>query len=333
MRPFFVTGATGFLGGRLVEILLEQGHSVVAVGRNKKALENLKVLGAETHACDLATELELLKEIIPHGSIVVHCAALSSAWGKESDFYEANVTSTENVAEAALHRGVSRFVHISTPSVYVTTHDQHNISETDPLDHAMINTYAKTKLLAEKKLLVQVYKNQLPVIILRPQGIIGPKDPSILPRIIRVARKGKLPVFGNGKNKIDLTYVDNVVEAILCAARALTEHHGKIYNITNGEPVENYTILRSVLGSLGIPVQEKRIPIGIAIRMGSMLETIYRMLSLKGEPILTRYSVCALGLTRTLDITNAKRDLNYSPKISLQEGIQRYIQWYQTSES
>jgi nucleoside-diphosphate-sugar epimerase len=327
---YFVTGATGFLGGRVVELLLERGEEVIAFGRNSEELKRLKALGAQTVQADL-THRQALIDTMPEQSTVIHCAALSTPWGKESEFFKTNVLGTQLVAGVALEKNVSRFIHISTPSVYVENRSREGILESDPLPENMINDYARTKLQAEK-VIDGMVEHGLPAITIRPQGIFGPRDTAILPRLIRVAEKGFIPVM-NENVRIDLTYVDNVVEAIFCAIHAPQMCIGEKYNITNDEPVDQATTLEFLLHRLGYAVKRKSIRLELALKIARTLEWLYRTFPIQGEPLLTRYSVCTLAFTRTLNIEKAKRELGYRPRFSMKEGLERTILWFGPSRS
>ena len=326
-----ITGATGFLGGRLVEILRARDLPVIALGRNESEGKRLRTLGAQFIQCSITDE-STLRTSIPEGSTVVHSAALSSSWGKYAEFYESNVMGTQTIARIAREKNVKRFIHISTPSIYVSRGSRKDIKETDPLPAVPINDYAKTKLLAEQVIENEI-KAGLPAIILRPQGIFGPKDPSILPRLIRIAKKGFIPVIGNENVQIDLTHVDNVCEAILCAVNANGSHVGKKYNVTNGSPVDQRKTLILLLKRVGFEVKEKKISLFTAENLAKSLESLYQILPISGEPLLTRYSVYTLAFSRTLNIDAIKQDLNYVPKVSMEAGIEGYIAWYKQSVS
>lgn len=328
---FFVTGATGFLGGRTVEILLEAGHRVVAHGRNAKAGARLKSLGAEFARGDLS-DLESLEAGVPEGAIIIHCAALSSPWGTRREFFEANVVGTRNIAQVALDKKTARFIHISTPSIYVEKKSKELIREDDPLPSTMINLYAETKLLAEG-VIDQFVAKGLPAISLRPQGLFGPRDQTILPRLIRVAQKGIFPQIGKEKVQIDLTYVDNVVQAILAAVEAPATCIGKKYNISNGEPVPQRETMVSLLKALGFDVRTKPVSLFVAWNLAGALELIYRAFTLKGEPVLTRYTVCTLAYSRSLSIEKAARELGYKPAVSMAEGLKRTVEAYRQENS
>jgi nucleoside-diphosphate-sugar epimerase len=324
-----VTGATGFLGAHVVENLLKQGHRVRATGRSLPEGQKLSTLGAEFMPADL-TDAEAVEKLMTGVESVVHCAALSSIWGKYEDFFEANVVATDHLVKAALRANVKKFVHISTPSLYISPQDRLKIEESEELPPNKINFYAHTKALAEERV-DQGFKNGLATIILRPQGIFGVGDRAILPRIIRVAKKGFFPVIRNRNVMIDLTAVENVVHAIDCALRAPKSSFGKKYNITNGEPINNAEVIAQVLGDLNISYREKFIGFKKAWLVAGLLENIHRLLRLKAEPLLTRYSVCALGFSRTLSIEAAKKDLGYQPIIGLQPALQRTLTWLKAS--
>jgi nucleoside-diphosphate-sugar epimerase len=326
-----VTGATGFLGTRLVEVLLESGYEVIATGRNPKSGAYLSQIGARFLAGDLS-DAKFVDSLIPEQAAVVHCAALSSPWGTRHQFYEANVVATQNVAQAALRRHCPRFVHISTPSIYIEKRSKLDIREDSAIPHPSINLYAETKLEAES-IIDRLTEQGLPAISIRPQGLFGPRDQTILPRLIRLAERGVLPVIGTEETQIDLTYVDNVVDAIVLALRAPTDLIGKKYNITNGEPQSQTQLFQRILEGLGYSIRLKHVKLGVAWAIATTLEWVYRVFELKGEPVLTRYSVSVLAFSRTLNIEAAHRELGYQPRVSIKEGIERTLQWYKTSRS
>lgn len=325
-----VSGATGFLGKRLVQVLAERGHTVIGLGRNKAVGEELEKIGAFFSAIDLSQTLELEK-IIAGADQVIHCAAMSTPWGKYGDFYAANVEGTQSILKASSQGRIGRFIHVSTPSLYVEKSDKLNIGETDPLPEP-INDYAKTKLMAEKEV-DKYFKQGLEAITIRPQGIFGVGDPHILPRIMRVAARGSFPVLGDGQNWIDMTHVDNVVNAIELCMKAPKVALGKKYNITNDQPVQNYKLLEEIFLRTNTKVKWKKISFEFAYNLAGVLEFVHRYVLTNSEPVLTRYSVCALGKSRTLSLDAAKNDLNYSPVVPFTKAIDQYVEWWNRENS
>lgn len=322
-----VTGATGCLGRNLVRRLCGNGHNVRATGRDLDIGEHLTRMKATFCPAKLENLFEVT-ELCESIDWVIHCAALSSPWGKYEDFYQSNVIGTQNIVEGCLINKVKKLVHISTPSLYFNFRDQYDIHESDQLPDKFANAYATTKHLAEKIIDEASLKNGLPVITLRPRGIFGPYDAAIFPRLIRFAQKGYIPLIDGGKALIDITYVDNVVESIICSLYSSQEHHGKKYNITNGEPLHIKDLLKKTFDALEFPVHFKNMSYRHAYSIAKILEWIAKLPLMRHEPRLTQYGVGVLGKSQTLNIDAAKRDLGYNPIVSIDEGIERYAKWW-----
>ncbi len=323
---YVVTGATGCLGINLTKRLVRDGNEVIALGRNQDLGNKITHIGAQFIKVDLK-EKDRLKKIMSGAHTIFHCAALSSPWGPYKDFYQTNVLGTQNVIEATPES--TRLIHVSSPSIYFNFTEQHNIKENASLPKAPANHYIKTKLLAEAIVDKAHYEKQLNVITIRPRAIFGPYDQAIIPRLLKAERNGALPLIGSGDNVIDITFVDNVVESLLLAAQAPNMFNGKKYNITNNEPKSLIIILKLLFEALNKDLKVKNIPYSIAKRVAHFLEIIHHLPFL-GEPRLTRYSCGVLALGQTLNIDTAKQDLHYKPIISIEEGVRRYAEWYQS---
>lgn len=330
-----VTGATGFLGQKTALRLKEEGFTVTGLGRNSRIGESLEDQGIRFARVDLSARepesLAKLQAAVDGHDYIIHCAALSSPWGKYEEFHSANVVGTENILAAAKAARVRRLVHVSTPSLYVDRDSRVNIRESDPLPRTAINYYSQTKLMAEERV-DQATSEGLATVTIRPQGIIGPGDAAILPRLLKIAKKGVLPVIGDGDCMIDLTYVDNVVEALVCAMKAPDSVIGRKYNITNGEPVNIYATLEGIFQALGFTYRKKNLSFDKAYAIAATIEFVCRNFLSRVEPILTRYNVCLLGRSRTLNIDAAREELGYQPRVSLQDGISRIIEDYRATE-
>lgn len=322
---YIVTGATGCLGLNLTKRLLSEGHEVTSIGRNEQLGKVISQLGAQFIALDLQ-EKTALKELSRNADVIFHCAALSSPWGSYKDFYQSNVIGTQNVIEATSDN--ARLVHVSSPSIYFDFTEKHNIKEDAVLPSKPANHYIKTKLLAEQLVDKAYREKKLQVVTIRPRAIFGPYDRSIIPRLLQAEKNGVFPVIGSGKNTIDITYVENVVESLILAARANANVLGKKYNITNDEPKMLIDILSMIFSALHKPLKVKYIPYPIANMFAYGMEKIYRAFPLKAEPPLTRYSAGVLALGQTLNIDAAKQDLNYKPIMSIEEGLHAFAEWY-----
>jgi nucleoside-diphosphate-sugar epimerase len=324
-----VTGATGFLGGALARRLRTEGYEVRGLGRNVDAGAMLQQQGIDFLAADINDRMTL-QEACRGAHYVFHCAALSSPWGKTSEFYETNVNGTQVALEAAAAARVRRFIHVSSPSIFVDTRDRFDLREDSPPASRAISAYCATKQLAERAV-ARFGASTLPTVTLRPQGIFGPGDRAIFPRMIRIAQEGHFPMIGNGRNLVDLTYIDNAVDALIACIHAPATTAGHIYHITNGEPVLLYETLARVLRDIGVPYRPLRLPFRLAYLAAGAIEALHRVLLRNREPRLTRYAVCVLARSRTLDISAARRDLGYTPRIAMAEGLRRFAAWWKAS--
>ena len=323
MKKVLVTGATGFLGKYVIEELVDQGYQVRAFGRNSKVGRSLENSSVSFFQGDL-TKADDVLEACKGMDLVVHAGALSTVWGPWEDFYQANVLGTKYVLEACRQTGIQRLVYVSSPSIYAAPKDQLAIKESDAPEENNLNNYIRSKLASEK--LFKDYPD-VPSIILRPRGLFGIGDTSILPRVINLSQKIGIPLIGDGRQLMDMTCVENVALAIRLALET-PQANDAIYNITNGEPRAFRDLLEESLTGLGYPIKYRKIPASLLSGIASCLEFLYKTLNLKGEPALTRYTYYLLRYSQTLDISKAERELGYRPKISISEGIEQYVQDY-----
>lgn len=327
MPQLLITGASGFLGGRTAAHFAKlPQYSVRATSRSTKKEANLTQLGCEFVPGDL-TDPAFVTQLVEGMDTIVHCAALSSPYGVRSAFESANVLATEILLQAARNAGVSKFIFISTPTVYVDLTSKFNVKESDPLPKNPVNRYAETKLQAERIVLANNSQG-IQTVALRPRAIIGAEDTVIFPRVLNAYEKGKLKIVGKGDNLCDLTCVRNVIEAIHCAMHAPDHAYGEAYNITNGEPVNFWEMLNYALESLGYNRVHKKVPKGVAIRVASLVESYYKLFHPHKEPTLTAYGIAVLADHFTMDISKAQSLLKYKPVMTTKEGIDEFIAWH-----
>ena len=314
-----ITGATGFLGSALAVDLHREGQHVVALGRNAEKLARLSVQGIETFQIDFA-DSNVHENLMPFAPVdaVVHCAGLSSPWGRRTDFTAANVDGTRHIARSSVNLGVRRFVYISTASVYFRFADQDVVSETTKLP-APVNHYAGTKRAAEQ---IVLQHESLSPIILRPRGIYGAGDTALLPRLLRVAARGPLPKF-RAAGATDITHVDDVVSAVKSALSAGDDCRGQIYNVSGGVAIPMPDIIEAACHSVNVQVRWRSIPFRPAVGMASIAEAFASLCPGYPEPLVTRYALGLLRFRQSLDVTKAANDLKWRPCITFAEGLRR----------
>ncbi|MCZ2498598.1 NAD-dependent epimerase/dehydratase family protein [Xylophilus sp. Kf1] len=330
-----VTGGTGFLGRHLVWRLAGAGHRVVFTGRDAAAADTVLRLAASSGVLAAFAPVDhggaggesALHAAAGGVDAVVHCAALSSPWGGRDAFERANVAATREVLSVCRRRGIGHLVHLSTPGLYFDFRDRLAIREDEPLP-APANAYAATKAAAE--VLVREAGHLASSVILRPRAIFGPHDNTLLPRLLRVARHGALPLMRGGRARLDLTYVDNLVDAVeLALAQAGAHPPGATFNISNGEPLRVDELFGLLATAFGLPVRLRQVPYPVVDAAARAMEGLARLRP-GWEPPLTRYSAGLLAFSQTLDLTRARRQLGYAPRIALREGLARTAAWFRT---
>lgn len=311
-----VTGASGFLGGYVVPELQRHGYEVFAAGRNAAALA--RVADAEHR---IPGDLVSLRTRDLPVDAVIHCAALSTPWGPWKDFREANIEGTGHVVEFARRNGVRRIVHVSSPSVYAAARDRIAIREPDVDRSNRLNGYIRSKIAAEDLLLEALDAGTIPeVVMVRPRGLIGVGDPSLVPRLLDVHTRIGVPLFEGGDNLIDVTAVENVAAALRLA---VTEGNGAggVYNISNGDPRRFRELLTTLLELMGQTPRFRPMSRRAAWTLASALEGVCAVLPGRPEPPLTRYTLSTIAYSQTLDITRAREELGYRPEVTLDDAL------------
>lgn len=323
--PVLVTGGSGFLGRRLVERLLAAGRPVTVLGRTPAP--DLEKRGARFVRASV-DDPPAVAAACAGKETVFHVAARVGVWGRYDEFYRTNVLGTRAVLAACRAAGVKRLVHTSTPSVVYNGRDLAGVDESLPLTSACPSPYPLTKALAEREVLAASC-GKLRTVALRPHLIWGVGDPHLVPRVLARARAGRLRIVGSGRNRADMVHVENAVDAHVLAEQALTfpsaPAAGRAYFITNGEPVVLWDWINNLLRALGEPPISRRIPLGGAVAIGAACELLWRMLPLRGEPPMTRFVAAELAKDHWFDLTAARRDLDYRPRVSMAQGTSELV--------
>lgn len=325
-KRILVTGGNGFLGRSIVEKLLQRDTCVRSLARSDAP--ELRALGVETHRGSLE-DLALVRRAVEGMDAVIHTAAKAGVWGDPAEFRSINQTGTENILHACRTTGVRRLVYCSTPSVVFDGADLEGVDESTPYPEHYESAYPETKAMAEKRVLSAAGPD-LGTVSLRPHLIWGPRDPHFIPRIVGRSRSGRLRMVGDGTNLVDTVYVDNAADAHLLATERLepgSAISGKSYFVSQGEPIAVGTMINHLLEAAGEPPWTRSVPPTLAYAGGALLETLYRVLRRRDEPMVTRFLARELSTAHWFDIGAARRDLQYEPAVDLPEGLERLRAW------
>lgn len=316
-----VTGGGGFLGSAIVRQLLLRGDQVVSFSRG--AYPKLAKLGVEQRQGDLGN-LNAVVEAAKGCDVVFHVAAKAGIWGEFKEYYLANVAGTENVIAACRINSIGRLVYTGSPSVVFDGSDVEGGDESLPYPPRYEAHYPHSKAIAEKAVLA-ANSPSLATVSLRPHLIWGPGDNHLVPRILAKGRAGALRRIGHSPCLVDTVYVENAAEAHLNAADRLAPGAppaGQAYFISNGEPIPLWDMVNSILAAGGLPPVTRHVPPALAYVAGAVCEALWRSMHLSGEPPMTRFVAHELSTSHWFDITAARRDLGYTPRISIEQGLQ-----------
>jgi len=326
-----VSGGTGFVGTAVTESLLALGHEVHTIGRSTPSFCD-KTKNRYHHTFDL-TKDDLPKSLMSGTEIFFHIAAKAGVWGSYSQFFSANVTATRKILTACQSYHIPKLIYTSTPSVVFSQKPIRNGTEVLPYVQNGFSPYAKTKSLAEKEVLNAHMPGKLQTIALRPHLVWGKGDPHLLPRVIQRHRAGKLKIIGDGTNKVDLTHIDNVAHAHICAMQAMQKNEnlgGKPYFISQDEPVYLWDWLNQLFQLLELPPLSRSLNFKTAFLIGSGLESLWSILNIKNEPPMTRFVACQLAHDHWFSIKSAERDLLYKPVKRMNQAMDETLPWLQS---
>jgi 2-alkyl-3-oxoalkanoate reductase len=328
-----ITGAAGFLGRHIVVQLLARGQQVTAFCRTAPSNDG-ELFGPESSRVQIVTgdirEAAAVEAATRGVETVFHAAGVAGLSGPWRHYQKNNVEGTYNVIAACRRNRVRRLIYTSSPSVVFTTADQSGVDESTPYTKRWLCHYPHSKALGEQAVLAANGADGLLTCALRPHLLWGPSDRHLLPRLLARARAGQVRRVGNGKNLIDIVYVENAAAAHLQAADALREDSpvcGHAYFISQGEPVNCWQWVNDLLALASLPPVEQSMSFSAAWRSGVALEATYRLLRLRAEPPMTRFLAAQLGREHWFDISAARRDFGYRPLVSTAEGMRRLKGW------
>jgi nucleoside-diphosphate-sugar epimerase len=327
-----LTGATGFIGGRLAARLMGEGCAVRCLVRPHSAQQALRELGVELVAGDLA-DGTVLRAAACDASYVLHCAALVSDWATVAEIRATNVTGTRLLAEAAAAAGsVKRFVHISSTDVYGHPGDLAVQEDRAPIGFA--NWYAQTKLEGEAELLAVARTRGLQATILRPATVYGPGSRDVVGEIARAIRSRTMLLIDRGRAIAGLCYVENLIDLVLLAAREQTAA-GQTYNASDGLAMTWREFAGDLAAGLGAPPPRLSLPYRAAHAIGASMEHGYRLVrsatGLRTPPLLSRQAVQVLGRNQDFSIQKARQMLGWEPRVGYEAGLAATLDWLRSS--
>jgi nucleoside-diphosphate-sugar epimerase len=328
LKKVLVTGGSGFIGGALIKDLARKGIETVTICRGKHP--HIDKFGAIHFQGDIRNQ-QLVNDAAKGCDVVFHVAAKAGIWGAWKDYYSINVTGTENIFHACRVNKIPALVYTSTPSVVFNGQDITGADETIPYAENFLCHYAHTKAIAEQKVLA-ANSNGLRTVALRPHLVWGPGDTNLIPRLLDRGRRGVLKQVGDGQNLVAISYIDNVVAAHLLAAENLEKNGsaaGKAYFVSQGEPVNLWQWINDLFARLQIPPVSSKISFNKAYVAGLAMETVYGVLRIKREPLMTRFLAEQLAKSHWFSMHNAKGDFGYEPIISTEEGLDRLLDFVQ----
>jgi nucleoside-diphosphate-sugar epimerase len=314
----FVTGGSGFIGGRLVRRLVGDGWTVRALARSDPAASAVTEAGAEPVRGDLS-DRAAIEAGAAGADVAFHCAAHLGSWGPREEFERVNVEGTRNVVAACRAAGVRRLVHVSSEAAVTAGEPLLEIDEDAPLRPDSASLYCATKARAER-IVRDANGDGLETVVVRPRFVWGKGDGAILPGLARAIESGRFAWIGGGGQRTSTTHVDNVVEGLVLAADR--GEPGGVYFVTDGEPVVFRKFVSELVATQGLEAPTRTMPTWLAGAIAGTSEMLWRALPLPGEPPVTKMEYWVSSQEQTIDISKARSELDYRPVRTIPEGMQ-----------
>lgn len=327
----FITGATGLLGSHIAEQLVKRGEHVRALVRPGSDTRFLQTLGVELFQGDLGDPASLRRGMAGM-QVVYHSACKVGDWGAWSEFQRDAIDGTRHILDACTAAGVRRLIYISSISAY--GHPEPGpqpVTEDAPLGSKfwVWDYYTRAKVEAEKIVWDYYRRTGLPVTVIRPSWIYGPRDRTSIFRLARALRLTLARILGPGTNRLNSVYAGNVAEACILAA-GKEEAAGQAYNISNDGFVTQQEYMNLFADALGLPRPRRHVPYRLAYPFVFLLEAMFRFLRMKRPPFATRYATWLIGRSTYYSTEKAEKQLGWKPSIGYAEGIRRTAEWYKS---
>src|SRR3954452_21037433 len=318
MSTAFVTGGSGFIGGRLIMRLRDEGWQGRALVRSGGSADVVRLLGAEPVRGDIA-KIDAVREGAAGCSHAFHAAAHVGDWGPRADFVRDNVLGTQNALAGCAAAGVSRFVHVGTEAALLAGQPLVDADESLPLRPDSPSLYPSTKAMAEQAVRQANRPGSCETGVVSPRFVWGRGDTTVLPSLLAAVESGQFRWIGDGRHRTSTTHVDNAVEGFWLAAQSGVP--GAAYFVTDGEPQVFRDFVTRLLATQGVEPGDGELPLPVARFVAAAGEAAWRALPLKGAPPLTRMALWVSSLECTIDISRAREELGYEPVVSIDDGL------------
>jgi nucleoside-diphosphate-sugar epimerase len=325
-----VTGASGFIGGRLAARLSHEGYAVRCLVRASSDTSRLHELGVEIKVGDL-TDTASLARAVAGCRYVLHCGALVSDWATTEEITRTNVDGTRQLLEASVGASARRFIHFSTTDVY--SHPDGAAIDESYVARTFGNWYAQTKRDAEAEVRRVEATGALDAVVLRPATVYGPGSTDVIGEIARAMRGRHMLLIDRGRPLAGLCYVENLIDAAVLALRH-DAAPGRAFNVSDGLAVTWKQFTDDLAAGLGCPQVRWSLPHRLANGIGFALEHGYRLLrtstGLSAPPLLSRQAVQVLGRNQDFSNLALRQVLGWEPRVDYATGLRETVAWLET---
>ncbi|MEI7837645.1 MAG: NAD-dependent epimerase/dehydratase family protein [Planctomycetota bacterium] len=323
-----ITGATGLLGSHIAEQLVAAGQRVRVLVRGNSDTKFLDSLGVEKVPGDV-TDAASLAAAFDGVERVYHAAAQVGDWGPWERYVAVTIQGTANMLAAAKKARVKRFLQVSSISAYGHPDGAGLVlDETAPLGVSLHkwSYYSRAKVEAEKLAWAAHNAGDVPVTVVKPSWLYGPRDRASMPRLIRAIRAGKAKLIGDGTNRLNLTHAANEAEG--CILAATTEKAlGQNYNLSNDGVITQGEYFNAIAAAIGAKPVTRTVPYKVARTAAFVFELFGHLFACKKPPLVTRYAVWLMGRRCFFSCEKARRELNWQPRIGYEKGIAEAVTW------